>query len=98
MSAEQSDKPDKPQAPAQAAPQAPTQKMEKPFDGFLAQVMEVVKGRTGIYGEVRQVMAKILEGNDKGRVIRRNLAGRVKVGDYVRLPDTTREAKPIRVR
>ncbi|MDE1825859.1 MAG: 30S ribosomal protein S28e [Candidatus Micrarchaeota archaeon] len=83
-----------PPAPA-AAPQAPA---VKPYDGFLAQVVEVVKVRTGIYGEVRQIMAKILEGNDKGRVIRRNIAGRVKAGDYVRLPDTTREAKQIRVR
>ncbi|MGI0141526.1 MAG: 30S ribosomal protein S28e [Candidatus Micrarchaeales archaeon] len=74
------------------------QKADKPFDGYLAQVVEVVKVRTGIYGEVRQIMAKIMEGNDKGRVIRRNIAGRIKVGDYVRLPDTTREAKQIRVR
>lgn len=97
MSADQPQ--EKPQAPAQAAPQAQgAQKSDKPFDGFLAQVVEVVKGRTGIYGEVRQIMAKILEGNDKGRVIRRNIAGRIKVGDYVRLPDTTREAKQIRVR
>ncbi len=68
------------------------------FDGFLAQVVEVIKGRTGIYGEVRQVMCKILEGPDRGRVIRRNLAGRVKVNDMIRLPDTSREAKQIRVR
>ena len=94
--ADQPQKPEKPQAPqAPAAQQAPA---AKPYDGFLAQVVEVVKVRTGIYGEVRQIMAKILEGNDKGRVIRRNIAGRVKVGDYVRLPDTTREAKQIRVR
>ncbi|MDE1761913.1 MAG: 30S ribosomal protein S28e [Candidatus Micrarchaeota archaeon] len=97
--ADQPDKPEKPQAPAPAAAaQQVQQKQEKPFDGYLAQVVEVVKGRTGIYGEVRQIMAKILEGQDKGRVIRRNIAGKVKVGDYVRLPDTTREAKQIRVR
>ncbi|MDE1828202.1 MAG: 30S ribosomal protein S28e [Candidatus Micrarchaeota archaeon] len=101
MSADQPAKPDKPQPPAAAAPAAQVQgaqKADKPFDGYLAQVVEVVKVRTGIYGEVRQIMAKILEGNDKGRVIRRNIAGRIKVGDHVRLPDTTREAKQIRVR
>ena len=68
------------------------------FEGYLVQVVEVIKGRTGIYGEVRQVMCKILEGPDKGRVIRRNVGGKVKVGDILRLPDTTREAKQIRVR
>lgn len=94
--AEAPDKPDKPQAPAQAAPAQ--QKQEKPFEGYLAQVVEIAKIRTGIYGEVRQIMAKILEGQDKGRVIRRNIAGKIKMGDYVRLPDTTREAKQIRVR
>ena len=97
MSAEQPDKSDKPRPQAQAQQQG-AQKADKPFDGYLAQVVEVVKVRTGIYGEVRQIMAKILEGQDKGRVIRRNIAGRVKLGDHVRLPDTTREAKQIRVR
>lgn len=98
MSADQPEKPEKPQASAPAPQVQGQQKADKPFDGFLAQVVEVVKGRTGIYGEVRQIMAKIMEGQDKGRVIRRNIAGRIKVGDYVRLPDTTREAKQIRVR
>jgi small subunit ribosomal protein S28e len=71
---------------------------QKQFDGFLAEVVEVPRVRTGIFGEAKHVMCKILEGNDKGRVIRRNMIGFVKVGDFVRLPDTTREAKPIRAR
>lgn len=68
------------------------------FEGYLAEVVEVMKGRTGIYGEVRQVMCKIMEGQDRGRVIRRNVAGNVRVGDILRLPDTSREAKQIRAR
>ncbi|MGC8710566.1 MAG: 30S ribosomal protein S28e [Candidatus Micrarchaeia archaeon] len=71
---------------------------EDQFDGFLAEVVEVPRVRTGIFGEAEHVMCKILQGKDKGRVIRRNMVGFVKVGDYVRLPDTTREAKPIRAR
>jgi len=71
---------------------------EKTFEGFLGEIVEVPRVRTGIFGEVKQVMVRILEGNDKGRVIRRNMIGFVKVGDKVRIPDTTREAKPIKAR
>jgi len=71
---------------------------KKEFEGFLGEIVEVSKVRTGIFGEVKQVMVRILEGSDKGRVIRRNMIGFVKVGDKVRIPDTTREAKPIKAR
>jgi small subunit ribosomal protein S28e len=71
---------------------------EKQFEGYLGEVVEVPRVRTGIFGEAKQVMVRILEGNDKGRVIRRNMIGFVKVGDKVRLPDTTREAKQIKAR
>ncbi len=71
---------------------------ENKLVGWLAQVVEVAPKRTGIYGEIKQIMCKILEGADKGRVIRRNIAGKVKVGDYIRLNDTNREDKPIRAR
>ena len=71
---------------------------KKEFECFLGEIVEVSKVRTGIFGEVKQVMVRILEGSDKGRVIRRNMIGFVKVGDKVRIPDTTREAKPIKAR
>lgn len=87
-----------PNTQTKAQPAQPQPPAAPTFAGFAAQVVEVIKGRTGIYGEVRQVMCKILEGPDKGRVIRRNVAGRVKVDDILRLPDTSREAKQIRVR
>ena len=70
----------------------------KKFEGYLAEVVEVNPNRTGIYGEIKQAMCKVLEGRDSGRVIRRNVSGRIKVGDKIRLPDTTREDKPIRAR
>ncbi len=88
-------------APEQKAPaeqRAPQEQKVQQLDGFLAEVVEVIRIRTGIYGEIRQVMCKIMEGPDKGRVIRRNLAGRIKQGDMIRLPDTSREDKPIRAR
>ncbi len=71
---------------------------EKKFDGYLAEVVEVSSARTGMCGDVKQAMCKILEGKDKGRVIRRNVKGYVKVGNKLRLPDTSREDKPIKVR
>ncbi len=62
-----------------------------------AEVVEVL-GKTGIYGEVYQAMCKILEGRDKGRVIRRNIKGPVKRGDKLILLETEREAKVIKAK
>ena len=59
-----------------------------------AEIVEVI-GKTGIYGEVYQAMCKILEGKDKGRVIRRNIKGPIKRGDIIELLETEREAKKI---
>lgn len=66
-------------------------------EGYPAQVVEII-GKTGVYGEIRQVMVKILAGRDEGRVIRRNVKGPVKIGDLLVLIDTEAEAKPIRAR
>jgi len=53
-------------------------------------------GRTGIFGEVMQVMCKILEGENKGRVIRRNVSSPVQEGDILDLREVEREAKPLK--
>jgi small subunit ribosomal protein S28e len=63
--------------------------------GTLAEIVEIVK-RTGVTGEITQVMCKILEGPEKGRVKRRNVKGLVKKGDIVVLLSTEREAKEIK--
>lgn len=69
------------------------------FHGFLAEIVEVnMKVKTGMYGEVYQVSCRILEGKDKGRIIRRNQIGPAKAGDVIRLPDTSREAREIKVK
>jgi ribosomal protein S28E/S33 len=69
------------------------------FSGYLSEIVEVDRKRkTGIYGEIYFVSCRILEGRDKDRVIRRTMVGPAKVGDVVRLPDTNREAKEIRVK
>jgi len=66
-------------------------------DGVPAEVMEII-GKTGVYGEIHQVMAKVLDGHDKGRVMRRNVKGPIKIGDILILMDTKTEAKSIHAR
>ncbi|MFA6907414.1 MAG: 30S ribosomal protein S28e [Candidatus Micrarchaeia archaeon] len=65
--------------------------------GIPVEVVEVVV-KTGIHGEVYQVMCKVLDGKDKGRVIRRNVKGPVKRGDIMMLLETEREAKEIKAK
>jgi len=63
--------------------------------GTPAEVVEVVK-TTGVHGEVTQVLCKILDGPEKGRVKRRNALGSAQKGDILILLDTEREAKEIK--
>ena len=68
-----------------------------PDMGTPAEIVEVVK-RTGVHGEVIQVLCKILDGPEKGRVKRRNVKGAVRKGDVLILLSTEREAKEISTR
>ncbi|MDE1874285.1 MAG: 30S ribosomal protein S28e [Candidatus Micrarchaeota archaeon] len=70
----------------------------KQYDGHLAEIVEIQPRKTGMFGSIIQVMCKIMDGKDKGRVIRRNISGKAKVGDMIRLGDTSREDKPINVK
>ena len=67
------------------------------FAPIPVEVVEVVV-KTGSHGEVYQVMCKVLDGKDKGRVIRRNVKGPVKKGDTMMLLETEREAKEIKAK
>ncbi len=65
--------------------------------GYAAKIVEV-RVKTGVYGEIYQVLCKILEGPDKGRVILRNVKGPVREGMTIMLLETEREAKEIKAR
>lgn len=65
--------------------------------GTPAEVVEVVR-KTGVHGEVTQVLCKILDGPEKGRVKRRNVKGNTQKGDLLVLLDSEREAKEIKAK
>ena len=64
------------------------------IEGIPAQVVEVL-GRTGMRGEASSVKVRVLDGTDRGRIIRRNVLGPIEVGDMLLLMDSSREAKAL---
>lgn len=59
-------------------------------------VIEDVIGRTGFRGEVTQVKCRIMQGNEQGKTMRRNVKGPIRLRDIIMLRETQIEARRIR--
>ena len=65
-------------------------------NAYPAEVQEIV-GRTGTRGGIIQVRAKVLDGPDKDKILRRNVKGAVAIKDLIMLRETEIEARSLRV-
>lgn len=61
--------------------------------GAVPAIVEATLARGGTRGEVTQVKAKILQGKNRGKSIRRNVRGPVKKRDVLMLRETEIEAR-----
>lgn len=75
-----------------------TKGSEKILGEVVPALVEEVIGRTGFRGEITQVKCLVQEGRDKGRSMRRNVKGPVRVGDVLMLRETEIEARRIKSR
>ncbi|GAI63223.1 unnamed protein product, partial [marine sediment metagenome] len=73
-----------------------TKGSEKILGQVASALVEEVIGRTGFRGEITQVRCLVQEGRDKGRSMRRNVKGPVRVGDVLMLRETEIEARRIK--
>lgn len=69
---------------------------EKSAKLIIPAVVEEIVGRTGFRGEITQVRARLLEGNERDRSIRRNVKGPIKLNDILMLREIAIEARKIR--
>ncbi len=73
-----------------------TKGTEKILGEAVPAVVEDIVGRTGFRGEVIQVKCRVLDGRDKGKIMRRNVKGPVRLKDLLMLRETAIEARRIR--
>ena len=63
---------------------------DRPQDAVPAEVVQIL-GRSGLKG-VTQLRCKVMEGNDTGKVLVRNVLGPIKKGDIVMVRETEMES------
>jgi small subunit ribosomal protein S28e len=73
-----------------------TKGAEKIVGEAVPALVEELLGRTGFRGEITQVKCLVQDGRDKGRSMRRNVKGPVRVGDTLMLRETEIEARKIK--
>ncbi len=59
-------------------------------------IVEEIIGRTGFRGEITQVKCQLSAGNEKGKSMRRNVKGSIRVNDILMLREVDIEARRIR--
>ena len=64
-------------------------------EGAVPAIVEATLARTGTRGEITQVRAKILQGKNRGKSIRRNVRGPIKKRDILMLRETEIEARRV---
>ena len=78
--------------------QVGSKKSERILGNVVPALIQEIIGRTGFRGEITQVKCLLIEGRDKGRVMRRNVKGPVRINDYLMLRETEIEARRIKSR